>query len=110
MACLGECSEDGSSPIVSSPFVGRAKNIRDVTIKEGFGDLGTDEPIDSISFFGTHQRWNRPWMVVLGSCDGADSERFKGIGVVGANAAGGGFGNHGNPMWFTKCSGYLHRN
>ncbi len=29
MACLGKCSEDG---------VGRAKNIRDVTIKEGFGD------------------------------------------------------------------------
>jgi hypothetical protein len=28
MACLGECSEDGSSPIASSPFIGRASPSR----------------------------------------------------------------------------------
>jgi hypothetical protein len=29
-------------------------------------------------------------LVVLGSCDGAASERFNGVGVVGVNAAEGG--------------------
>jgi hypothetical protein len=43
-------------------------------------------------------------MVVLGSCDGAASERFNQIGIVGVNAAGGGFGNHDSPMWFTNAA------
>ncbi len=43
-------------------------------------------------------------LVVLGSCDGAASERFNGVGVVGVNAAEGGFGKHGSPMWFTNAA------
>ena len=43
-------------------------------------------------------------LVVLGSCDGAASERFNGIGVVGVNAAEGGFGNHDSPVWFTHAA------
>ena len=37
-------------------------------------------------------------LVVLGSCDGAASERFNGVGVVGVNAAEGGFSDHGSPV------------
>jgi hypothetical protein len=43
-------------------------------------------------------------LVVLGSCDGATSERFNGIGLVGVNAAEGGFGNHGSPVGFTNAA------
>ncbi len=41
---------------------------------------------------------------LVGSCDGAASERFNGVGVVGVNAAEGGFGNHGSPVWFTNAA------
>jgi hypothetical protein len=74
------------------------------------GELGTDAPIQPISFFGTHQRRNRPWMVVLGSWDGAASERFNGIGVVGVNAAGVALAMMAAQCGSLKCSGHLHRN
>ena len=63
----------------------------------------TDE-VGGVSVSGSLSGWCDWVLVVLVSCGGAASEQLDGIGVVGVNAAEGGFGNHCSPVGFTNAA------